>query len=105
MILQSILKKSIQSILKKENVSESFVSRYEKHFDSSRQSTEEHSLAEMIIAENVPLLHHADEILERAMNQCGLQTAMVNDTFCVELTTYIHIPEKLLEQKSKLRFM
>ena len=63
-------KEIIQSILKEENVSESLVSRYEKHFDSSRQPTEEHSLAEMINAENVPLLHHADEILERAMNQC-----------------------------------
>ena len=63
-------KEIIQSILKEENVPESLVSRYEKHFDSSRQPTEEHSLAEMIIAENVPLLHHADEILERAMNQC-----------------------------------
>ena len=40
-----------------------------KHFDSSRQPTEQHSLDEMIIAENRPLLHHADEILERAMNR------------------------------------
>ena len=52
-----------------ESVVESLVSRYEKHFDSSRQPTEQHSLDEMIIAENRPLLHHTDEILERAMNQ------------------------------------
>ena len=87
-------KEIIQSILKKENIAlfrnvkviihlicvacakvsvesvvESLVSRYEKHFDSSRQPTEQHSLDEMIIAENRPLLHHADEILERAMNR------------------------------------
>ena len=53
-----------------ESVVESLVSRYEKHFDSSRQPTEQHSLDEMIIAaENRPLLHHADEILERVINQ------------------------------------
>ena len=87
-------KEIIQSILKKENIAlhrnfkviihlicvacvkvsvesivESLVSRYEKHFDSSRQPTEQHSLDEMIIAENGPLLHHAAEILDRAMNQ------------------------------------
>ena len=87
-------KEIIQSILKKENIAlrrnfkviihlicvacvkvsvesivESLVSRYEKHFDSSRQPTKQHSLDEIIIAENEPLLHHADEILERAMNQ------------------------------------
>ena len=45
------------------------VSRYEKHFDSSRQPTEQHSLDEMIIAEKGPPLHHADEIHEKAMNQ------------------------------------
>ena len=85
-------KEIIQSILKKENIAlfrnakviihltcvacvkvsvesvvESLVSRYEKHFDSSRQPTKQHSLDEIIIAENEPLLHHADEILERAM--------------------------------------
>ena len=47
----------------------SLVSRYEKDFDPSRQSTEQHSLDEMIIVENGPLLHHADEILKTAMNQ------------------------------------
>ena len=52
-----------------ESVVESLVSRYEKHFDSSRQPTEQKSLDEMIIAENGPLLHYTDEILERAMNQ------------------------------------
>ena len=50
------------------NVVETLVSRYEKHFDSSRQPTKQHSLDEMVIAENGPLLSHADEILEKAMN-------------------------------------
>ena len=45
-----------------ESVVESLVSRYEKHFDSSRQPTKQDSLDEIIIAENEPLLHHADEI-------------------------------------------
>ena len=42
----------------------------------------------MIIAENGPLLHHADEILERAMNQYwAVENRMVNYTFCAELKT------------------
>ena len=47
----------------------SLVSRYEKHFDFSRQATKQHFLDKMIMAENGSLLHHADEILERAMKQ------------------------------------
>ena len=43
-----------------ESVVESLVSRYENHFTSSRQRTEEHALEEMIIAENGPLLQHTD---------------------------------------------
>ena len=75
-------KEIIQSILKKENIAlfrnikviihlicvacikasvesvvESLVSRYEKHFDCSRQPTEQHSLDEVIIAENRTLLY------------------------------------------------
>ena len=49
------------------SVVESLVSRYENHFTSSRQETEEHALEEMIIAENGPLLQHADPTLEKAM--------------------------------------
>ena len=45
------------------------VLRYEKRFDSSRQPIKQHSLDKIIIAENGPLLNHADERLERAMNQ------------------------------------
>ena len=87
-------KKIIQSVLKKKNIAlfrnvkviihlvcvacvkvslesvvECLISRYEKHFDSLWHPTEQHSLNEVIIAENSPLLHHADEILEIAMNQ------------------------------------
>ena len=51
-----------------ESVVESLLSRYEKHFDSSRQPIEQQFFDEMIIADNGPLLHHADAILERAMN-------------------------------------
>ena len=51
-----------------ESVVESLVSRYENHFNSSRQMSEEHSLEEMVIAENGPLLQHADPILKRAMH-------------------------------------
>ena len=35
---------------------------------SSQQPTEQHSLDKVIISENRPFLHHADEILEKAMN-------------------------------------
>ena len=52
-----------------ESVVESLVSRYEHHFSSSRQPLEEHALNEMIVAENGPLLHHADRILESSMNE------------------------------------
>ena len=52
-----------------DSIVESLISRYEKNFDYSRQPTKQHSLDKMIIAENGPLLHHADEMLERAMNQ------------------------------------
>ena len=52
-----------------ESIVESLVSRYKKHLDSSRQMTEEHSLEEMSIADNGPLLQHADPLLERAVNK------------------------------------
>ena len=43
------------------------MSRYKNHFTSSSQLTEEHALEEMVIAENGPLLQHADSIIENAM--------------------------------------
>ena len=47
-----------------ETVVESLVSRYESHFTSSWQGTEEQALEEMIIAENGPCYN---TILEKAM--------------------------------------
>ena len=43
---------------------------------------------EMIIAENGPLLQHADAILERAINNHWKKTVMVNDTSCTKLTIF-----------------
>ena len=51
-----------------ESVVESLVSRYEKHYPSSRQMAEEHTLEEMSLSENGPLLHQAESILKRAMD-------------------------------------
>ena len=51
-----------------ESVVESLVSRYEVHFDKTRQLMEEHALQEMEIAENGPILARADSVIESAMN-------------------------------------
>ena len=61
-ILCACVKVSVESVV------ESIVSRYEKHFNPSRQPDEEQGLNEMIIAENGPFLHEADGIIERAMD-------------------------------------
>ena len=61
-IASAAVKLSVECVVK------SIVSRYEDHFKPSRQPTEEHSLDEMVIAENGPYLHHADSILESAMD-------------------------------------
>ena len=47
---------------------ESLVSRYEVHFDKTRQLTEENALNEMEIAENGPSIFRADRLLEKAMD-------------------------------------
>ena len=47
---------------------ESLVSRFENHFGKNRQLTEEHALDEMLIAENGPILVHADPIIRRSLN-------------------------------------
>ena len=132
-------KEIIQSILKKENIAlfrnikviihlicvacikasvesvvESLVSRYEKHFDCSRQPTEQHSLDEVIIAENRTLLHHADEILERAMNQYWRVAERYGKWHFLcrtddDINSYTgncsKVVGKLLDQMSKLPFM
>ena len=63
LICVACIKVSVESVI------ESLVLRYEKHFDSSQQPTKQHYLDKLIIAENGSLLHHAYEILQRAMNQ------------------------------------
>ena len=89
------------------------VSRYERHFDSSREPTKQHSLDKMIIAENGPLLHHAGEILERAMNQYWRVANRYGKSHFLRRTedTYSYtgncskVVRKLLDQQSKLPFM
>ena len=89
------------------------VSRYEKHFDSSRQPTKQHSLDKMVIAENGPVLHHADEILERKMNQYWKVANRDGKWQFLRRTEYTYsytgncskVVRKLLDQQSKLPFM
>ena len=123
-IIESILKKEniglfrnakvIIHLISVESVVESLVSRYEKHFDSSRQPTEQHSLDEMIIAaENRPLLHHADEILERVINQYWRVGNHDGKLHFLRRTENIYsytgncskVVGMLLDKKSKLPFM
>ena len=47
---------------------ESLVSRYETHFDKSRQLKEEGADYEIVISENGPLLHMADPVIKRSLN-------------------------------------
>ena len=62
-IITSAVKISVESVV------ESLVSRYESHFDSSRQMKEEHALEEMLIAENGPDIVNADRLLISAMDR------------------------------------
>ena len=48
---------------------ESLVSRYERHFQADRQLSKDNGEFEMEIAENGPLLIHADGILKNAMDK------------------------------------
>ena len=52
-----------------ESVLESFVSRYENHFDSRRSTDEETSNEEFEIAVNGPSLAHCDGIVQEAMDK------------------------------------
>ena len=95
-----------------ESVVESLVSQYENHFDSSRQPSEEHSLDEMIIVENGPLLHHADTIIDDAMIKYWREHNEKGEWHFLRRTddvrSYIggssKVVGKLLERKSKLPF-
>ena len=91
-----------------ESVVESLVSRYEKHYSSSRQMTEEHTLEEMSIAENGPLLHQADPILKRAMNNYwkGGPWHFIRRYDIKEYTGgSSKVIGRMIEQQSKLPFM
>ena len=92
-----------------ESVVESLVSKYEKHFDSSRQPTEEHAVDEMIILENGPLLHQADNVIEKAMSKYWKNGEWHFIRKHENVRSYTggssKVIGKLLEQKSKLPFM
>lgn len=96
-----------------ESVVESIVSRYEKHFHHSRQPSEEHSLNEMIIAENGPFLHQADEILESSMDRYWKENTTSGEWHFLRKTNDIRsytggaskVVGKLLDRQSKLPFM
>ena len=96
-----------------ESVVESLVSRFEHHFGSSRQPSEEHSLDEMIIVENGPLLHHADTIIENAMTNYWKEHDENGDWHFIRRTEDVRsytggtskVVGKLLDQSPKLPFM
>ena len=52
-----------------ESVLESFVSRYENHFDVRRSTDEDTSNQEFEIALNGPNLAHCDTVVKEAMDQ------------------------------------
>ena len=92
---------------------ESLVSRYEKHFDKTRQLTEEHAKEEMIIAENGPILVRADPLIKRALDSHfkehnSQQHGRWHFTMSENITTHIQeskVIKKLRNERSKLPFM
>ena len=75
--------------------------------------TENHSLNEMIIAENGPLLHRANSIRENAMNRYWMESTKSNKWHFLRQTddvrTYMgdssKVIGKLFKKNSKLPFM
>ena len=51
------------------------MSRYEQHFTPSRQLEEDDAVDEMITSENGPVLHDADDLLDRPMNRCWAENS------------------------------
>ena len=96
-----------------ESVVESIVSKYENHFDSSRQPSEDHALSEMVIAENGPLLHQAEGILENSMNCYWKENSTNGKWHFLRTSDDIRgytggaskVIGKLMDRKSKLPFM
>ena len=94
-----------------ESVVESLVSRYEKHFPKERSGTEEsHALEEMVIAENGPLLQHADSIIEASMNEywkekAGWHFIWKSDNIKQFTGNASKVIGRFFDTKSKLPFM
>ena len=96
-----------------ESVVESLVSRYENHFDASRQLKEDRALDEMEIAENGPEVVKADAVLSGAMNKYWAEKSPKDPSwhFChktQDVRTYAgesKVVKRLLSVESKLPFM
>ena len=95
-----------------ESVVESLVSRYEVHFDSKRQLSEEHALEEMEISENGPDMANADNVLASAMHKYW--SVKSKDSFwhfchkSQDMRTYkskSKVVDRLLKAKPKFPFM
>ena len=89
---------------------ESLVSRYEKHFKADRQLGEENAEFEMEIAENGPLLIHADSIFKKAMNSYWKNESVSGKWHFMKQSSQSLISQsqtisRLKSQKSKLSFM
>ena len=89
---------------------ESLVSRYEKHLKVDRQMEEETAEHEMEISENGPLLHHADTIIERAMDKYWRENSANGKWHFVSRRGELgfkksKVLQRLKKQKSKLAFM
>ena len=75
-----------------------------------RQMEEENSDLEMDISENGPLLHHADIIIERAMNKYWMENSANGKWHFVSRRGELgfktsKVLQRLKKQKSKLAFM
>ena len=92
---------------------ESLVSRYENHFNPSRQPNKDNALNEMLISENEPILYRADIILEEAMNKYWKDKTKNGKWHFIwqseDIRSYASgfskVLSKLYEQKSNLPFM
>ena len=96
-----------------ERLTESIVSRYEKHFNSARQPSADHALNEMIIAENGPILHHVDKIMDRAIEKYWKEHSVNGkwhflrntEDICTYTCDSSKVVEKLFNEQSKIPFI
>ena len=93
---------------------ESLVSRFKNHFGKNRQLSEEHALEEMLIAENGPILVHADSIIRKSLNSyfrehnptdAGKWHFIKVRSRIQENTNKSLVMERMMAEKSKLSFM